>query len=439
MGREDTHNGFLEWAEFYAALGWAVIQLPRASKLPFKGSHAYKDGTTDPGNLRRWWAALPDGNIGIVTGRQSGIVVVDIDNDLAGDLQLPRTSTVITGGGGNRRHFYFSYDLPLKTFTFLGNHLKADGGYVVAPGSVHPDTGNVYRWAPGLGIDERPLAPLTSELLEQVQALARKSGTANPNASGRGGHRKRTRRAGQREEGQRGTRESTFSTAPRDWPYKEYFKQEKVALAILRACGAKIEKLGKFLCIFHPEARASMAIYRLPDGVIAARHLHPGPPDDPLPDGIYLPECFARRIYGLPIPLETAPELSIWGIRCLYELEFIDLPELAFPVPQVALPPAAQKVYAKFLYCAACREAHHAGQAFDWVPFARGFASHWSGLQPATVRNGLEQLCGRKILEKDLRTPSSGRAYYWYRFTDAAMKGPRAVIQFPRLHNGSES
>ncbi len=439
MGRKDSQKSLLELALENASRGWAVIQLPRRSKLPFKGSHGYKDGMTDREIIRQWWTAEPEGNIGIVTGQLSGVVVLDIDNDLAGDLQLPRTATVITGGGGNRRHFYFAYCHPLKTFTFLGNHVKADGGYVVAPGSVHPDTGNVYRWAPGLSPEECPLAPLTSVLLERVQAIAQKSGTGTPHASGRGGRRKRTPRGGQGEEGQRETRESTFSRSTRDWPYKEFFKREDVALAILRACGAKIERLGKFRCIFHAEERASMAIYRLPDGVIAARHLHPGPPDDPVPEELYQPECFARGVYGLPIPLETAPELSIWGIRCLYELEFIDLPELAFPAPQVALPPAAQKVYERFLYCAACREAHHAGQAFDWIPFARGFASRWSGLQPATVRNGLEQLCNRKILEKELRTPSSGRPYYWFRFTEEAMKGPRAVVQFPRLHKGSGS
>ena len=38
-----------------------------------------KDATTNPEQIRNWWTRWPDANIGIVTGKVSGIVVVDVD------------------------------------------------------------------------------------------------------------------------------------------------------------------------------------------------------------------------------------------------------------------------------------------------------------------------------------------------------------------------
>ena len=72
--------------------------------------HGVKDATTDPEQIKSWWAASPDANIGIATGSESGILVLDIDprNGGAESLKrlekelgpLPNTVTTITGGGG---------------------------------------------------------------------------------------------------------------------------------------------------------------------------------------------------------------------------------------------------------------------------------------------------------------------------------------------------
>jgi putative DNA primase/helicase len=39
----------------------------------------FKNGSKDETTIKRWWAAYPKANIGVVTGRVSGIVVVDVD------------------------------------------------------------------------------------------------------------------------------------------------------------------------------------------------------------------------------------------------------------------------------------------------------------------------------------------------------------------------
>lgn len=86
-------------------------------------------------------------NIGIVTGRVSGIFVLDIDPRNGGDEglaeliakygELPQTYTVRTGQGG--RHFYFNmpdFEVSNKKREIPdGIDVKGDGGQVVAPPS----------------------------------------------------------------------------------------------------------------------------------------------------------------------------------------------------------------------------------------------------------------------------------------------------------------
>jgi hypothetical protein len=70
-------------------------------------SHGVKDATTDRGQIKSWWGASPNANIGIATGSESGILVLDIDprNGGARSLKrlkkelepLPDTITAMTG------------------------------------------------------------------------------------------------------------------------------------------------------------------------------------------------------------------------------------------------------------------------------------------------------------------------------------------------------
>jgi hypothetical protein len=42
-----------------------------------------------PSTVRRWWAAWPDAHVGVLTGRRSGLVVLDIDPRNGGGDALP--------------------------------------------------------------------------------------------------------------------------------------------------------------------------------------------------------------------------------------------------------------------------------------------------------------------------------------------------------------
>lgn len=149
------------------------------------------EATADPDAVRVLWTPKWRGawdalcGIGIATG-PSGLVALDIDPRHGGDSTLsgalaelgllPPSPTVITGGGG--LHHYFrapaGLRLPSKSDVLgAGLDLKASGGYVVAPPSVHK-TGNRYRWADGRSlctIDPLPELP-TAWLAALVSATA---------------------------------------------------------------------------------------------------------------------------------------------------------------------------------------------------------------------------------------------------------------------------
>jgi hypothetical protein len=145
------HTGALQLAE----RGLAVFPCQPRGKEPAcdTGLHA---ATTDPERINRWWRAFPDLNIGVATGAASRVFVLDVDGeDGEASLRnleaehgaLPSTVEVITGKG---RHCYFQSDKHKigNSAGHLGAGLdiRGDGGYVIAPPSVHP-SGRSYAWS----------------------------------------------------------------------------------------------------------------------------------------------------------------------------------------------------------------------------------------------------------------------------------------------------
>jgi energy-coupling factor transporter ATP-binding protein EcfA2 len=111
----------------------------------------------------------PHANIGIATG-PSGLVALDVDPDKGGGEslvslvaqhgQLPDTIAAITGGGG--QHYYFrAGDAPVGSSASKlgpGLDIRAVGGYVVAPPSLHR-SGRRYQWEVSGHPDDVDLAP----------------------------------------------------------------------------------------------------------------------------------------------------------------------------------------------------------------------------------------------------------------------------------------
>ena len=148
----------------YVKRGWPVFPLKPKNKIPLT-NHGFKDATLDTALIKEWWAKWPDAGIGIVTGALSGLAVIDVDPRNGGEDSLRElekfhgilsdTPQVVTGGGGF--HYYFRIppgkELRCKHNALgRGVDLKADGGYVCAPPSLHP-SGKKYEWEVSCGLE----------------------------------------------------------------------------------------------------------------------------------------------------------------------------------------------------------------------------------------------------------------------------------------------
>lgn len=175
MPISDRGMEILEAALQYAARGWPVLPLRPRGKEPLV-THGLQDATTDAETIRGWWAQWPDANVGVRTGRESGLVVIDVDELKGGDDSLrhlcngrgiPDTPESLTGAG---RHIWLKHptDKIIRNRVELadspGLDVRADGGYVVAPPSVHPN-GKVYLWEASSDPQTVPLAELPDWLL----------------------------------------------------------------------------------------------------------------------------------------------------------------------------------------------------------------------------------------------------------------------------------
>jgi hypothetical protein len=153
--------------------GLFVVPLADRSKRPRGGMNWRADASDSPDVARDWWSRWPDANVGVVAARSPELVILDIDPRNGGARsalgELPATFTVETGRGDGGVHLYFR--LLLRTVTAIrhGGVDDKSNGYVVGPGSVHPDTGNHYRV-----IDEAPIAPLPEHLSRRVEVQKRR-------------------------------------------------------------------------------------------------------------------------------------------------------------------------------------------------------------------------------------------------------------------------
>jgi len=148
-------NTLVHTALALAQKGLAVFPCWPRTKNPVT-DHGFQDASTDPDTILRWWHNGADFNIAIATGAVSGVFVVDLDSvEAEAALRkfeiefgaLPPTVEVITARG---RHIYFQMpkiDLRNSVGRIApGIDVKATGGYIMAPPSVHP-TGRRYCWS----------------------------------------------------------------------------------------------------------------------------------------------------------------------------------------------------------------------------------------------------------------------------------------------------
>ncbi|BHH84326.1 bifunctional DNA primase/polymerase [Desulforhopalus sp. 52FAK] len=166
-------NKMAGWQWLLEEKGYQLIKLARRSKVPVRGE-SYVNPVIrafEEVNLDR------NGNAGVLTGRISKLIVLDIDDELLfpPEYDIPDTFTVKTAKG-----YHHYYQLPDDDKSYrcrkkgdLGFDIRADGGYIVAPWSKHPD-GPLYR-----AIEDSQVTDAPSWLLDLSESVASTSSHSN--------------------------------------------------------------------------------------------------------------------------------------------------------------------------------------------------------------------------------------------------------------------
>jgi Bifunctional DNA primase/polymerase, N-terminal/Primase C terminal 1 (PriCT-1)/AAA domain len=157
----------------YRRRGWSSIPLKMRSKAPqLQKGHPFL--SRKPTNEE--FARFDFHNVGIVTGKPSGVIVLD-DDDGGETLRkngwhIPATPTVRTRRG--HQYYFRCPDRGFPTFDVVVKCLevRGDGAYVAAPPSLHP-SGDLYEWV--ISPDEAELAHPPEWLIEQAGTRGRRT------------------------------------------------------------------------------------------------------------------------------------------------------------------------------------------------------------------------------------------------------------------------
>jgi len=198
---EATTHAVRDAALDYAARGLSVIPLhapgmrlsreasadDAMGKVPLITWKPCQQRRATAEELRGWWASWPRANLGLITGAVSGVVVFDVDSAEGWDAFTALDIAALADGAGpwvarTARGYHVFYAHPGGGSTIrnraglmTGVDVRADGGYVVAPPSVHA-SGTRYEWVTPPGF--LPLAPLPRVLRALLASAANGNGHA---------------------------------------------------------------------------------------------------------------------------------------------------------------------------------------------------------------------------------------------------------------------
>jgi len=163
----------LKSALWYQKQGYSVIPVKR-DKKPYIKWEKYQSERANQDQIRTWWEKWPGANIGLVTGKVSGIDVVDCDSEkgrdalnefLSDSIVLPISKTP------KGWHYFFSHKEGLSNGVrvITDCDLRTEGGYIIVPPSKN-GAGKSYAWMQGLSIADIKPAAMPEMLFDILQS-----------------------------------------------------------------------------------------------------------------------------------------------------------------------------------------------------------------------------------------------------------------------------
>ena len=138
----------------YLQNGWSVLPVKPEEKRPYMQNWLQYTHTRPTAELvNSWFSNLAGAGVGVATGKVSNMVVLDVESTCPYSIddllkQYPTQLISRTGSGGY--HLFYQYPngsgrITNRVRLFDGVDLRADGGFIVLPPTVHPN-GNRYAW-----------------------------------------------------------------------------------------------------------------------------------------------------------------------------------------------------------------------------------------------------------------------------------------------------
>ena len=138
----------------YIDSGWSILPVKPDEKRPYM-TNWLQYTRTRPGKqlVSNWFNNLTGAGVGLVTGKISGVVVLDVEHwcpTPVDELLKKYPTNMVARSGGGGVHLFYSYPQNVGRITnrvgiFEGADLRADGGFLVLPPTMHP-SGNRYEW-----------------------------------------------------------------------------------------------------------------------------------------------------------------------------------------------------------------------------------------------------------------------------------------------------
>lgn len=167
-----------EYAEGYVASGWSILPVRPDEKRPYMTNWLqYTKTRATKQMVDSWFTNLAGAGVGVVTGKVSNMVVLDVESDcpLSLDELLRKYPTqMVSRSGSGGYHLFFQYPpnvgkVSNRVRLFDWADLRADGGFIVLPPTRHPNGGK-YEW-----VKQGPLGMFPHELLD-VQSQPKTQG-----------------------------------------------------------------------------------------------------------------------------------------------------------------------------------------------------------------------------------------------------------------------
>ena len=158
----------------------------KPGKHPHGGGWQHKNATSDPATIAVWIGQYPNANFAVITGINTVALDLDVRPGKDGVAELaaleatagesvPSTVTVFSGSGTGAKHLYFKVPPDVarlqKPKGTTAIDFQRNRQAVIVPGSSH-ESGNFYRFAPGLSPDEVEVADLPDWILALMQKNA---------------------------------------------------------------------------------------------------------------------------------------------------------------------------------------------------------------------------------------------------------------------------